>query len=292
MLWLSSRMRRVLLAIAMSLVVGTAAAAPDAAPKRVVSTSLCADQLTLLLVPRENILSLSWVGSDPHVSNLYAEAAGIPQNSAKAEEVVVLRPDFVMADLYSGGMAKRFAALSSTPLHLVRGGESIDDVRAIVREAAAALHLQSKGEEILRGLDARLAAIKPAKGDVTALVYEPNGITSAAGTLTHDVLQAAGLRNLASELLDGSYGTVALETVIAHPPDLLVIDNAYGDSASRAQGVLNHPALAALKGRTKIISVHSRLWLCPGPWIADAVERLAAEKTRIVESRSTGLARP
>jgi iron complex transport system substrate-binding protein len=44
---------------------------------------------------------------------------------------------------------------------------------------------------------------------------------------------------------------------------------------------LKHPAFRALKGRTRIYRMPSRLWICPGPWIAEAVERLAAERVTL-----------
>jgi len=72
--------------------------------------------------------------------------------------------------------------------------------------------------------------------------------------------------------------------VITAAPQLLILDDAYTGSSSRAQGLLKHPAFRALKGRTSIYRMPSRLWICPGPWIAEAVERLATERARVAAS--------
>ena len=263
--------------------------AVEAKPQRVVSTNVCADQLALLLAP-ERVVSVSFNAIDPYISNFAVEAKKIPINSAHAEEIVLLKPDLVLGDVYEGARVTRFAEISGIKVQLVGAGSSIEDTRKIIRDAASALGEEARGEAAIAAMDARLRAIKRDGPEVRALVYEPSGVTSGNGTLTDELLKAAGLRNLAPELMTGSYGSVPLELVITAVPDLLVLDNTYPWQSSRAQSLLRHPAFHALEGRTAMMTVPSRLWLCPGPWIAEAVERLAAEKTRLLESRGKPLA--
>jgi iron complex transport system substrate-binding protein len=266
-----------------------AAAAAEAKPQRIVSTNVCADQLALLLAP-ERVVSVSFNAADPNISNFAAEAKNIPTNAARAEEIVLLKPDLVLGDVYEGARVTRFAEVSGIPVRLVGPGTSIADVRKIIRDAASAVGEPTRGDAAVAAMDARLDAVVSDGHDVRTLVYEPSGITSGNGTLTNELLSAAGLHNLAPELMSGSYGAVPLELVIMAAPDLLIIDDAYGGGQSNAQRLLHHPAFRALRDRTRISSIPSRLWLCPGPWIADAVERLAAEKTRAANSRADPLA--
>ena len=265
--------------------------AAHAKPQRIVSTNVCADQLALLLAP-EHVVSVSFNAPDPDISNFALEAKHIPTNAARAEEIVLLKPDLILGDVYEGARVTRFAQVSGIPVQLVGAGSSIADVRQIIRDAARALGEDARGEAAITGMDARLNAIPHDDRVVRTLVYEPSGITSGKGTLTDELLQAAGLKNLAPELMHGSYGAVPLELVITAAPDLLVLDDSYNGSESIAQRLLHHPAFRALKGRTRVTSIPSRLWLCPGPWIAEAAERLAAEKSRLLDSRPKPLAGP
>ncbi|MCE9522638.1 MAG: ABC transporter substrate-binding protein [Alphaproteobacteria bacterium] len=253
-----------------------------AKPQRIVSTNVCADQLALALVDRERIVSVSNLAIEPQISN-YAEAArGIPVNHARAEEIVELKPDLVLGDVYTGAHANRLAETLGVPVHVIGVGTSLDDVRKIVRDAAHALGEDQRGAALIAGMDARIARAKTQGGtQITALVYEPNGVTSGFGTLTHDVVQTAGLRNLAPELMPGSYGTVPLELVISAAPRLLILDDAYTGSSSRAQSILRHPAFRSLEGKTALYAMPSRLWICPGPWVAEAVERLAGKRAEL-----------
>src|SRR5262249_3843536 len=162
-----------------------------------------------------------------------AEAArGIPVNNARAEEIIELKPDLVLGDVYTGASANRIAGTLGVRVHVIGAGMSLDDVRNIVKGVADVTGESERGAELIAAMDARIARARALPGPtVTALVYEPNGVTSGNGTLTHDVLVTAGLKNLAPTLMPGSYGTVPLESVIAAAPRLLVLDDAYTGSS-------------------------------------------------------------
>jgi iron complex transport system substrate-binding protein len=251
-------------------------------PQRIVSTNVCADQLALALVDRARILSVSRMAIEPEISNLAEEARGIRINNARAEEIVELKPDLILGDIYTGKGANRLAATIGVPVHIVGIASSLDDVRKVIRDVAAALDEPERGEQLVAAMNAKIAKPQTRNASpITALVYEPNGLTSGAGTLTNDILAAAGLTNLAPKLTGQAYATVALETVVAAAPQLLILDDSYGATASRAQSILRHPAFRALEGKTALYKIPSRLWLCPGPWVGEAVERLAAERARL-----------
>ncbi|NOT39816.1 MAG: ABC transporter substrate-binding protein [Alphaproteobacteria bacterium] len=249
-------------------------------PTRIVSTNVCADQLALALVDRTRILSVSRMATEPEISNLAAQARGIRINNARAEEIVELKPDLILGDIYTGKGANRLASTIGVPVHIVGIASSLDDVRKVIRDTATILGEPERGEQLVAQMDARITNPQP-RTIITALVYEPNGLTSGAGTLTNDILAAAGLMNLAPKLTGQAYATVALETVVAAAPQLVVLDDSYGATASRAQSILRHPAFRALEGKTTLYKIPSRLWLCPGPWVGEAVERLAQERARL-----------
>jgi iron complex transport system substrate-binding protein len=271
--------------IAAVLLALTLASPAFAKPQRIVSTNVCADQLALALVDRDRIVSVSRLAIEPQISN-YADAArGIPVNGARAEEIIQLKPDLVLGDVHTGAHANQMAKALGVPVHVIGIGVSLDDVRDIVRGVADAVGESARGNAMIAEMDERIARAKALPGaGVSALVYEPNGVSSGVGTMTHDVLTTAGLRNLAPELMPGSYGTVPLESVIAATPRLLILDDAYTGSTSRAQKLLRHPAFRSLEGKTTLYAMPSRLWICPGPWIAEAVERLAAERARLARA--------
>jgi len=258
------------------------AGAAFAKPQRIVSTNVCADQLALVLAGRERVISVSRLAVEPQISNYAEMARGIPVNNARAEEIIELKPDLVVGDVHTGAHANRIAQTLGVRVHVIGAGISLEDVRGIIRGVADAVGENARGAAMIAAMDARVAQARALPGAaISALVYEPNGVSSGNGTLTHDVLLTAGLLNLAPTLMPGSYGSVPLESVIAAAPRLLVLDDAYVGTSSRAQSILRHPAFRSLEGRSVLYAMPSRLWLCPGPWVGEAVERLALERARI-----------
>ncbi len=253
----------------------------NARPQRIVTTNVCADQLALALAERQHIISVSRLATQPEISNFAEAAQGIPVNNARAEEIVMLKPDLILGDIYTGNHANNWAKAIGVPVHVINAGASIDDVRAIIREAAKALAEEARGTTLIDEMDARITKVRQLHtAPITALVYEPNGLTSGSGTLADDILSKAGLINMAPQLTASAYATVPLEQIVSTAPQLLILDDSYSSSSSRAQSILRHPAFLSLKGRTAIYRIPSRLWLCPGPWIAEAVEHLAAQRAR------------
>ena len=253
-------------------------------PTRIVSTNVCADQLALAIADRDRVISVSRMAIEPQISNFAEAARGITINHARAEEIVELKPDLILGDIYTGKGANRLAQTLGVPVHIIGFAASLDDVRQIIRDAAKALGEPERGETLIATMNTRITNTQSPTTTITALVYEPNGITTSTGTLTHDILTTAGLTNIAPKLMHGSYGSVPLEAVVAAAPQLLILDDSYAGTSSRAQSILRHPAFRSLEGKTARYDMPSRLWLCPGPWVAEAVERLAEERARLTRA--------
>lgn len=279
----TTRTRATLLAVALAL--GASVAAAHARPQRIVSTNVCADQLVLLLADPADIASVSSLAVDAEVSNLAEKARGHKLNHARAEEIIRLAPDLVVGDVQTGRHANALARSIGVPVHLVDWPTSLSDVDRIIRKLGAVIGQDDRAGEVVAAMHARMGPRRAST--VTALVYEPNGLTTGTGTLSDDVLSHAGLRNIAGMLTGNAYGAVPLEAVVAHPPRLLVMDESYSASSSRAQALLRHPAFARLANTTTIHRMPSRLWLCPGPWVADAVVALAARRDELGRSLAT-----
>lgn len=271
-----------LAAAALAFIMTLDAAGAGERPRRIVSTNVCADQLVMLLADPADIASVSSLAADPEVSNLATRAARHTVNHARAEEIIRLAPDLVVGDVQTGRHANSLARSIGVPVHLVGWPSSIADVERIIEDLGSVVGHPERARGIIADMRRRMGPRPDAT--VTALVYEPNGLTTGKGTLSDDVLAQAGLLNIAGTMTSGAYAAVPLERVVANPPRLLVMDESYAGSSSRAQALLRHPAFAALEGKTSIYRMKSRLLLCPGPWVADAVVALRARRDALAAS--------
>ena len=228
----------------------------------VVSLNLCTDQYLVQLAP-EQVAALSPLARDPSLSVVAAEAARLPWVRADAEAVLKLAPDWVLAADW--GAQTTLQALERRGVRVVRSAlpEDFPAIRVETLRLARLLGVEARGVALLAQMDATLAQVVPGPA-LAATELEPRGYTAGAGSLADSVLRAAGLRNA------GMGRRQDLETLLAHPPALLVMTDAPA-YPSLATDFLRHPALARLPTR----HLPPASLVCGGPWSADAVRALA-----------------
>jgi iron complex transport system substrate-binding protein len=248
-----------------------------AAAQRIVSLNLCTDELLLRLAAPEQIGSVTWLARSPSGSNVAELAERVPINHGLAEQVIVANPDLVLAGTFSARVA--VALLKRTPLKLVEFDvpRNFDQVRKQIRDVAALVGQEQKGEQLVQDLDTRIARVeaRPPRRKPTAIVFNPNGFTVGRGTLVDQVMRAAGLDNAAARLGMENYGQVPLEVLAMNAIDVLIVSESRDGPPAIATEILRHPVLTKLPS-TRIVPMPGRLWSCAGPAIADAVERLHA----------------
>ncbi len=233
-----------------------------AAAAQVVSLNLCTDELLLALAP-ESITALSPLARDPSLSVFAAAAAGRPWVRPDAEAVLRLHPDLVLAGAY--GAQAVLGTLRGQGVRVVQLAEPTDfeGVAREVAQLAAVLGVPGRGEAVLAGMWARLAAV-PQRPRGRAVLWQARGFSAGPGSFGDAVLRAAGFTDA------GTGRQMGVEAMVAHPPDVLVTETAPA-MPSLATDMLAHPALAGIRRQ----SVAPALLACPGPWSAGAVEALA-----------------
>ncbi|HEY7084726.1 MAG TPA: ABC transporter substrate-binding protein [Hyphomicrobiaceae bacterium] len=249
---------------------------PAPAPIRVVSLDLCTDQLLVELAPRDRIAAVTHLAADPAVSAIPEKARGIPITHGNAEDVLRYDPDLVLAGPFGVTSTVDLLRRLGRRVVVVALPQDLDGVRASVRAVAGAVAEAAKGEALIAELDQRLSLVAPpASPRPTALIYQVGGSVSGPGSLADAILTAAGLRNMSAAYRLSRGGQVPLESLIAKPPDLLVLASQEDDYRTALADNLRHPIIRRLRARGASVELPWRFWLCGTPHIADAIERLA-----------------
>lgn len=260
--------------------VAAAAAIPAVAEsvraQRIVSINQCADELLLRLADRDRIASVSWFSQDEENSNVAALAAGVPANHGLAEEIMAVRPDLVLAGAFSSQTAVQILRRLGVKVVEFDAPRSMDDVRAQIRRLADAIGESARGERMVRDIDDGLRALAaPEHGRrLRAVVMQPNGFTVEKGSLVEEIMNRAGLDNLASSIGAGNYLEIPLEAVALQQADVMILNGEVYGAPSLATEALEHPVIAALGRRLKVVSMPPRLWTCGGPNLVDAARLL------------------
>jgi len=267
---------------------GARAVADDARPQRIVSINMCTDELLLRLADRDRIASVTWLSQDSRNANMAATAARIPANHGLAEEVLSFRPDLVLAGVYTTRTTVQL--LKRTGIKVVEFGvpQTLEAVRRQIRDFAAAIGEKDRGEAMVADMDARLAelATQAHTPPQSAIVLRPNGYTVGKGSLVDELMQRAGLDNLAARLGIDNHLQIPLEAVALQQADVLILNGESGGAPSLATETLHHPIVRKLGEKLRVVFMPSRLWTCAGPAVVDAV-RLLIRQTSDAPSVTT-----
>ena len=239
------------------------------APQRVASLNLCTDELALLLAAPGQLASVTFLGADRNETPVAPRAAGLHRNNGRMESVAALAPDLVL----TGGGANRYAAEMARRLGTrvvdVPPPTSLDEVRRNIRTVAKALGRERQGEALIATMNVQLGPV-PAR-QRPALLLSGGGYTVRTDSLAAELARHAGLAQQA--YVDER---VALERLIANPPEVIVITSYRAGQASLHQMWLAHPALKRLPASTRMIEVDGRSWTCQGPLVAGDIAKLRA----------------
>lgn len=249
------------------------------APRRVLSMNLCTDQLALMIAAPGQLVSVSYLAHDPRASAMAGEAAAYPANHGLAEDIVLMRPDMVLAGSFTTPATVALLRRLGRPVEVFAPENDFDDLRGNIRRMGRVLGREARAEAVVAQFDADLAALSaPAPADPPrAAMYAANGYSSGPDSLSGAIIAAAGFANLGKELGLGIGGTLPLEVLMLARPDLLITGHPY-PGASRAEEVLDHPGIAALRARGPSQVMSDRDWICGTPHVLRAVGQLRAAR--------------
>jgi iron complex transport system substrate-binding protein len=244
--------------------------------ERIVSINLCSDQLLLLLAPREQIRSVSFMAANP-IYSVYADRVGdITLNHARIEEIVAQQPDMILAYELSDSQLVQMLRQLGYRVEVVAAANSLAEVGDTILSVASLLGERDRGVELVAEMQRQLqqASVAADAARPLAVIYAPNGYSPGSLTLQGSVLEAAGFANLSRQLGNDYGATLPLELILRHQPELYIIDNQEPNENSMAQKKLSHPALRKSIARGEMVQIAGRYWSCPTPLVTRAVTEL------------------
>ena len=250
-------------------------------PQRIVSIGLCTDQLLLLLAEREQIASVSVWALDKNMSYMIDSVGDLPLNNSSVEEIIQYQPDLVVASKYAAWDTAKFLRQLGYEVKQIPLAQSIADIYSLLRQFGEWTGNQRRAETVIEQMQSELAGIKrryAGRPTKTVIVYSPNGFTIGANTLENDLFVHAGYINLAATMGIEGFKPIALETLIAADPDVLQIDRNLSRPDSLATAYVGHPALEKMIEHREYLDIPTRLRICAGPMVTEAIEKMARRR--------------
>lgn len=243
--------------------------------ERILSLSSVTDGLVQALVSPERVAAYSPYAKHNHFAFRYE---GRPQLTLNfnVETLLSMAPDLVIANHLS--RPDQVAQLRDAGLFVFDLGEmkGLDTLLPNITTAALLLGEPQRGAALAKRLALRLQRLAdhiPADARPEAIYIGIHGdkiYGGAQGTSYHDVLEAAGLTDIASDHYEG-WPRYTSEQLLQLDPEVLVTQENMGRTVCR------HPGLSELKAcghGGRIIELQSSLLLSPGLEMLDAAEAL------------------
>lgn len=231
----------------------------------IVSLNPCSDAILAEIAPA-NLLAISHYSHDSRASSMNMETAGnFPATGGTVEEVLALDPDVVVASTFMAPATR--AAFDDLGIRVEPVGiaASLEDSVTQVRRLADMAGARDRGEALVARMQQAWAGAAGTGEGVQTVLWQPGGIVPGEGALVSRMLQQAGLVNLSAARGMGQADYLPLESMLADPPELLLVAG-----RERSQ---KHPALATLTDM-QTERFDPALLYCGGPTIVRAMKRL------------------
>lgn len=269
---------RAAIRIAISLLAVLAGSSAQAAPRQIVSLNLCADQLLLALADRDQIASLTPLVTDRSLSYLADRAVGLPVNQGRGEAILFEGADLVLTASYGSHVQRDLLQRHGLDLMLLDPWQGLADGKAQIRAVAARVGHPERGERLVAEIDEALArAANIVAGHRSVMAYYRRGWVPASDALVNELLRHMGFRLHQGALGLEQGGVARLESIVASPPDYLLVDEVAGQGLDQGSALLMHPALARAVPPERRLVIPGRLEICGGPATPATIDALAAE---------------
>lgn len=228
------------------------------APERIASLNICIDQLLWELVPHERLVSISYLTADPIWSPIASQVKGMPVNHGLAEEIVPLKPDVIFAGEFDEANTIDLLQKLGKRVERLPLPRTLGDINTQILQLAELVGAQAKAQQMVEKINAQVAELQSTnkgKTPLTAFWYSSNGVVIGDGTLEHELMQLAGLRNLAAERGMFGFNQLDLELLLSAKPHILIVEESQDEAFSLAREYLSHPALQHADFRIVILPV-------------------------------------
>lgn len=244
----------------------------------IVSLNPCLDAILVDVADPAQILALSHYSRDPSSSSIeQGVARRFDVTGGTVEEILALEPDIVLASAFIAPATRN--ALERLGLRVETFGSPISVAESLeqVRDLAALTGNEDAGARLAAKIEQSLETTSNSRV-ISTLMWQPGQIVPGETTLIGELLRESGFasHSAARGLQQGDY--VALETLLANPPELVLVA---GNSTGQ-----RHPMLSRLE-TTHVETLDTNLLYCGGPTIIKVRERLDAVRAGLAEDAAS-----
>ncbi|WP_369751935.1 ABC transporter substrate-binding protein [Anaerovibrio sp. RM50] len=230
-----------------------------AKPKRILTMSMCTDEIMLGLVEPGRMVAVNNLLDDPSSSNMVELGKKVPTKITypSVEEIAALQPDLVIEPDW--GDLSRVAALRDLgiPVVVCKGPKNLQDIKETITLLSQAAGEPERGNILLKKMDEKLAEISQKVAEIpqserkSVLLISLMKDYGGAGCAFDEACQLAGVVNGAAAAGIQNGQIMTKEKMVAINPDFLFLPsyNNHGEvDINRIRSeYINDPGLQGMK---------------------------------------------
>ena len=234
----------------------------------------------MALADPEQIASLGSLAADTRMSFFADRANRFRISRPRAEEILLLDPDLVIAAPFTNTQLRNFLRDRGLRIVEMGGPQTFADILAEIRMIASLIHQEERGEALVVEIEAARSAALGAGAGHSLLYLQRRGFANGRETLFAEIVDDLGFENALTEV--EGVQRIPLEELVGLRPDavLAALDQVAvsGPETAVDQGMalLAHPALKAGFSGAQWFALPPALTVCPGPATMALYQRLTA----------------
>lgn len=203
-------------------------------PRRILGTSSSINTMLLGVVEADRLVACFSADKDPAISYVAEEtkdiALTIPLNGISMEVLTKAAPDLIIASSYTQPAELTMWRNLGYPVIMIDGPTSIEQVKGDIRIISAAAGEKERGEKVIARMDSHLAEIdtvleKRTDPQPKALLVSQMTSYGGPGSMYHELLTRARVRNAIAEVGVSNKQLLARELIVKSDPDFFIVSS-------------------------------------------------------------------
>lgn len=255
-------------------------------PQRIVSLTLCSDEILLSLLDEKRLAACSSRAADYGISNIAAQAQDIPVLSSKSVEgVLACRPDLVIASDWLPAELIDSLREVGLQVYVYKTPATIAEVKTLVMKFGELVGEEERSKSVVEEMNAILSKVQEKVNKISAherkvvMALSFMGCYGGKGSMLDDIYKYAGVVNGAAIAGLEKNDVLAKEQLVAVNPDLIMIptwDYEGKGIENFKQEVIDDPAFSTVKAvkNKQLIQVEDKYTYCTSQYVVYAVRDL------------------
>jgi iron complex transport system substrate-binding protein len=224
----------------------------NAAPQRIVSANLAADEILLPILGPERFAAVTAFGQDPAISNVAIEATQVENVivAADSEQIISLQPDLVIAGSFTDPEIVQQLRDAGITVFSTDYSTSFEAIRSNIRLLGQAVGEEAAAETLIAEMDAEIESVVNAIGApelaVRAMYLTPGNYTSGVASTISEIITSAGGVDVAAAAGIDQGVPVSDEFIIEQNPDVIILSGWTPYDPTFLDTFFNNPAFAGL----------------------------------------------